>query len=259
MRVNNSWFYRIIARYTFKICTKHLLLRKSATQWHELINNMKMRDVWLTDSVTPKVIEPAFNSTLFCKYCNSAPCGSTHGGALSASWARWRQQRRPERPGPCGISHLGSVVTQCWRRWKTIDLSHAPTNSTSLSPLCLSLAQVLLVFAKEDSQSDAFWWACERAGFRCNIARTPESAVDCFLDKHHEIVIIDGRHSRYFEAEGVCRWVEPAHTPSFSLSLLRSLLTYAAEHKRVFLNHFPLKVCWGLWDWQQSGQSGPSG
>ncbi|XP_026116638.1 high affinity cAMP-specific and IBMX-insensitive 3',5'-cyclic phosphodiesterase 8B-like isoform X1 [Carassius auratus] len=67
--------------------------------------------------------------------------------------------------------------------------------------------QVLLVFAKEDSQSDAFWWACERAGFRCNIARTPESAVECFLDKHHEIIIIDGRHSRYFEADAVCRMI----------------------------------------------------
>ncbi|XP_077050327.1 high affinity cAMP-specific and IBMX-insensitive 3',5'-cyclic phosphodiesterase 8B isoform X3 [Siphateles boraxobius] len=70
--------------------------------------------------------------------------------------------------------------------------------------------QVLLVFAKEDSQSDAFWWACERAGFRCNIARTPESAVECFLDKHHEIVIIDGRHSRYFEADAVCRMIRAA-------------------------------------------------
>lgn len=76
---------------------------------------------------------------------------------------------------------------------------------------CLALRllpqQVLLVFAKEDSQSDAFWWACDRAGFRCNIARTPESAVECFLDKHHEIIVIDGRHSLYFEAEAVCRWV----------------------------------------------------
>ncbi|CAM4665579.1 unnamed protein product [Leuciscus chuanchicus] len=70
--------------------------------------------------------------------------------------------------------------------------------------------QVLLVFAKEDSQSDAFCWACERAGFRCNIARTPESAVECFLDKHHEIVIIDGRHSRYFEADAVCRMIRAA-------------------------------------------------
>uniref|UniRef100_A0A8K9UQ59 Phosphodiesterase n=1 Tax=Oncorhynchus mykiss TaxID=8022 RepID=A0A8K9UQ59_ONCMY len=96
--------------------------------------------------------------------------------------------------------------------------------------------QVLLVFAKEDGQSDAFWWACDRAGFRCNIARTPESAVECFLDKSHEIVVIDGRHSQYFEAEAVCRLVR-ATKPSehtvllavvtlccscFSLSLYRS-------------------------------------
>ncbi|XP_015220404.2 high affinity cAMP-specific and IBMX-insensitive 3',5'-cyclic phosphodiesterase 8B isoform X2 [Lepisosteus oculatus] len=67
--------------------------------------------------------------------------------------------------------------------------------------------QVLLVFDKEDSQSDGFWWACDRAGYRCNIARTPESAVECFLDKHHEIIVIDSRHSRYIEAEAVCRSV----------------------------------------------------
>uniref|UniRef100_A0A3P9Q0V4 Phosphodiesterase n=1 Tax=Poecilia reticulata TaxID=8081 RepID=A0A3P9Q0V4_POERE len=79
--------------------------------------------------------------------------------------------------------------------------------------------KVLLVFAKEDSQSDAFWWACDRAGFRCNIARTPESAVECFLDKHHEIIVIDGRHSRYFESEAVCRMIR-ATKPSESTVIL---------------------------------------
>ncbi|RVE66107.1 hypothetical protein OJAV_G00123170 [Oryzias javanicus] len=79
--------------------------------------------------------------------------------------------------------------------------------------------QVLLVFAKEDSQSDAFWWACDRAGFRCNIARTPESAVECFLEKHHEIIVIDGRHSRYFEPEAVCRMIR-ATKPSENTVIL---------------------------------------
>ncbi|KFQ14493.1 High affinity cAMP-specific and IBMX-insensitive 3',5'-cyclic phosphodiesterase 8A, partial [Leptosomus discolor] len=65
--------------------------------------------------------------------------------------------------------------------------------------------QVLLVFAKEDNQSNGFCWACEKAGFRCNIARTPESALECFLEKHHDIIIIDHRHSRYFDAEALCR------------------------------------------------------
>ncbi|XP_037120956.1 high affinity cAMP-specific and IBMX-insensitive 3',5'-cyclic phosphodiesterase 8B isoform X2 [Syngnathus acus] len=79
--------------------------------------------------------------------------------------------------------------------------------------------QVLLVFATEDNQSDALWWACDRAGFRCNIARTPESALECFLDKHHEIVVIDGRHPRYFEPEVVCRMIR-ATKPSENTVLL---------------------------------------
>ncbi|KAI1235142.1 hypothetical protein IHE44_0002775 [Lamprotornis superbus] len=64
---------------------------------------------------------------------------------------------------------------------------------------------VLLVFAEEDEQSNGFRWACDKAGFRCNIARTPQSALECFLDKHHDIIIIDHRHSRYFDAEALCR------------------------------------------------------
>ncbi|XP_023977328.1 high affinity cAMP-specific and IBMX-insensitive 3',5'-cyclic phosphodiesterase 8B isoform X7 [Physeter macrocephalus] len=73
--------------------------------------------------------------------------------------------------------------------------------------------QVLLIFAKEDSQSDGFWWACDRAGYKCNIARTPESALECFLDKHHEIIVIDHRQTRNFDAEEVCRSIR-ATNPS---------------------------------------------
>ncbi|XP_028920830.1 high affinity cAMP-specific and IBMX-insensitive 3',5'-cyclic phosphodiesterase 8B isoform X2 [Ornithorhynchus anatinus] len=73
--------------------------------------------------------------------------------------------------------------------------------------------QVLLIFAKEDNQSDGFWWACDRAGYWCNIARTPESALECFLDKHHEIIVIDHRHARHFDAEAVCRSIR-ATNPS---------------------------------------------
>lgn len=71
--------------------------------------------------------------------------------------------------------------------------------------LAMSLLQVLLVFAKEDSQSNGFCWACEKANFRCSMARTPESALECFLEKHHDLVIIDHRHSRHFDAEALCR------------------------------------------------------
>lgn len=72
--------------------------------------------------------------------------------------------------------------------------------------------QVLLVFAKEDSQSNGFCWACEKANFRCSMARTPESALECFSEKHHDLVIIDHRHSRHFDAEALCRSIRAVNS-----------------------------------------------
>uniref|UniRef100_A0A8C4IHV5 Phosphodiesterase n=1 Tax=Dicentrarchus labrax TaxID=13489 RepID=A0A8C4IHV5_DICLA len=69
--------------------------------------------------------------------------------------------------------------------------------------LTVDVLAVLLVFAKEDSQSNGFCWACEKANFRCSMARTPESALECFSEKHHDLVIIDHRHSRHFDAEAL--------------------------------------------------------
>ncbi|XP_076219353.1 high affinity cAMP-specific and IBMX-insensitive 3',5'-cyclic phosphodiesterase 8B isoform X2 [Aptenodytes patagonicus] len=85
----------------------------------------------------------------------------------------------------------------------------ASTTEVQIGPMRLTQdpIQVLLIFAKEDNQSDGFWWACDRAGYRCNIARTPESALECFLDKHQEIIVIDHRNSRYFDAEDICRTI----------------------------------------------------
>uniref|UniRef100_A0A8C4IGF4 Phosphodiesterase n=1 Tax=Dicentrarchus labrax TaxID=13489 RepID=A0A8C4IGF4_DICLA len=76
-------------------------------------------------------------------------------------------------------------------------------NAGSDRKVHLSFLQVLLVFAKEDSQSNGFCWACEKANFRCSMARTPESALECFSEKHHDLVIIDHRHSRHFDAEAL--------------------------------------------------------
>uniref|UniRef100_A0A8C6PUI3 Phosphodiesterase n=1 Tax=Nothobranchius furzeri TaxID=105023 RepID=A0A8C6PUI3_NOTFU len=75
----------------------------------------------------------------------------------------------------------------------------------SLLKTIFSPLQVLLVFAKEDSQSNGFCWACEKANYRCSLAHTPESALECFSEKHHDLVIVDHRHSRHFDAEALCR------------------------------------------------------
>lgn len=90
--------------------------------------------------------------------------------------------------------------------------------------------QVLLIFAKEDSQSDGFWWACDRAGYRCNIARTPESALECFLDKHHEIIVIDHRQTGNFDAEAVCRSIR-ATNPSEHTVILAVVSQASDDHE----------------------------
>uniref|UniRef100_A0A8C5PZ05 Phosphodiesterase n=1 Tax=Leptobrachium leishanense TaxID=445787 RepID=A0A8C5PZ05_9ANUR len=92
--------------------------------------------------------------------------------------------------------------------------------------------KVLLIFAKEDSQSDGFWWACDRAGYRCNITRTPESALECFLDKHHEIIIIDNRNSRYLDAEAVCRSIR-ATKPAEHTTILAIVPRVASDQEEM--------------------------
>ncbi|XP_048359997.1 high affinity cAMP-specific and IBMX-insensitive 3',5'-cyclic phosphodiesterase 8B isoform X2 [Sphaerodactylus townsendi] len=125
-------------------------------------------------------------------------------------------QQQPTCPGhqrrqPAGRGGSRSVGRHCCGVEAETQTSQtsikATTTEIQIGPMRLTQdpIQVLLIFAKEDKQSDGFWWACDRAGYRCNIARTPESALECFLDKHHEIIVIDHRNSRYFEAEAVCR------------------------------------------------------
>ncbi|XP_052526150.1 high affinity cAMP-specific and IBMX-insensitive 3',5'-cyclic phosphodiesterase 8B isoform X1 [Tympanuchus pallidicinctus] len=109
------------------------------------------------------------------------------------------RRREPRAPRCCGIE----AETQTG----SASLKQASATEVQIGPMRLTQdpVQVLLIFAKEDNQSDGFWWACDRAGYRCNIAQTPESALECFLDKHQEIIVIDHRNSRYFDAEDICR------------------------------------------------------
>jgi len=65
--------------------------------------------------------------------------------------------------------------------------------------------EVLLVFGKEDQQTDAFMSACSQGGYRCRIAHTSENAMEYYLKKQPEVTIIDLRSSVHFEGETLCR------------------------------------------------------
>nr|XP_056703915.1 high affinity cAMP-specific and IBMX-insensitive 3',5'-cyclic phosphodiesterase 8B [Euleptes europaea] len=169
-----------------------------------------------------------------------------------------RQQRREAagRRGGSGGRHCCGVEAET--QTSQASVKQASTTEIQIGPMRLTQdpIQVLLIFAKEDKQSDGFWWACDRAGYRCNIARTPESALECFLDKHHEIIVLDHRNSRYFEAEAVCRAIratKPAeHTVILSviphtsadqeeISVLPHL---HAGFNRVFLENSSIIACY---------------
>ena len=62
-----------------------------------------------------------------------------------------------------------------------------------------------MVFAKEDSQSDGFWWAADKGGYVCTLKRTAEAALESYLDRHQDLVIIDARSSKNFDSEALCR------------------------------------------------------
>ncbi|XP_077119770.1 high affinity cAMP-specific and IBMX-insensitive 3',5'-cyclic phosphodiesterase 8A-like isoform X1 [Ranitomeya variabilis] len=105
------------------------------------------------------------------------------------------------------LSPQGNSVPGLFLKSSNTSTYKAAVTEVQFGPMRLhqDQLQVLLVFAKEDSQSNGFCCACEKAGFKSNIAKTPESALESFLDKHHELIIIDHRHSRCFDAEALCR------------------------------------------------------
>uniref|UniRef100_A0A8C3WE53 Phosphodiesterase n=1 Tax=Catagonus wagneri TaxID=51154 RepID=A0A8C3WE53_9CETA len=145
-----------------------------------------------------------------------------------ASWApgaaRVRRARGELGSGSSGGSVAPAVTTCRGRRRHCCSSAEAETQTSYTS------VKVLLIFAKEDSQSDGFWWACDRAGYRCNIARTPESALECFLDKHHEIIVIDHRQTRNFDAEAVCRSIR-ATNPSEHTVILAVVSQTSSNHE----------------------------
>ncbi|XP_074984620.1 high affinity cAMP-specific and IBMX-insensitive 3',5'-cyclic phosphodiesterase 8B isoform X4 [Caretta caretta] len=146
---------------------------------------------------------------------------------------RRQQRREPATPAAAGRAGARRCCSSTEAETQTSHASvKASTTEVQIGPMRLTQdpVQVLLIFAKEDNQSDGFWWACDRAGYRCNFARTPESALECFLDKHHEIIVIDHRHSRHFDAEVICRSIR-ATKPSEHTVILAVVPRISADQE----------------------------
>ena len=72
--------------------------------------------------------------------------------------------------------------------------------------VCVCL-KVQLVFAKEGSQLAAFSWAANKGGYECFTTHTHDSAIKIYTEKRPDVIIIDARCTKYFDAKGICRCV----------------------------------------------------
>ncbi|XP_077863705.1 high affinity cAMP-specific and IBMX-insensitive 3',5'-cyclic phosphodiesterase 8B [Saccoglossus kowalevskii] len=99
-----------------------------------------------------------------------------------------------------------SIEAETQTSRSTVEMRGA-SNELFFGPMKVSQppVQIMLVFGKEDAQSDGFWWAADKGGYKCNIVRNPTAALECFLEKHHDVIIIDRRHSKNFDADALCR------------------------------------------------------
>lgn len=65
--------------------------------------------------------------------------------------------------------------------------------------------EILLVFGCNDEQSDGFEQAAKKGNYKCKLTHTAENAMDYYLKKLPELVIIDLRSNTYFDGETLCR------------------------------------------------------
>ncbi|XP_032227303.1 high affinity cAMP-specific and IBMX-insensitive 3',5'-cyclic phosphodiesterase 8A isoform X2 [Nematostella vectensis] len=77
----------------------------------------------------------------------------------------------------------------------------------SLGPMKLfqPTMQIMLVFAKEDAQTESFLQAAERGGYNCSVCKTSEAAMELFLNNQPEVIFIDMRDTTPIDGEKLCR------------------------------------------------------
>lgn len=116
------------------------------------------------------------------------------------------------------ITRFSSMLGIKWcRRYRCATsrsyMCNVPSSSTRNRPImylcCVYFyTQILLVFHKDDTQSDAFKMAAdEKCGYDVHVARSPERARSLYSEHHHDMVVIDCRHnsSKPFDSEHLCK------------------------------------------------------
>ncbi|XP_076443536.1 high affinity cAMP-specific and IBMX-insensitive 3',5'-cyclic phosphodiesterase 8A-like isoform X2 [Babylonia areolata] len=89
---------------------------------------------------------------------------------------------------------------------------------------------MLLVFSKEDAQCGSLCEAAKRLGHSCHLALTAEAALENFLLRHHDVVFIDRRSSKAFDADALCRSMQ-ASAKSNDYSVMVAITKHTPSDK----------------------------
>lgn len=76
---------------------------------------------------------------------------------------------------------------------------------------------MLLVFAKRDSQCIALSRAADLGRYVCHAAPTADAAIHLYEEHRHQVVIVDSRPKRGFEAEGFARQIRAVAGSEYSV------------------------------------------
>ncbi|XP_055925456.1 high affinity cAMP-specific and IBMX-insensitive 3',5'-cyclic phosphodiesterase 8B-like isoform X6 [Argiope bruennichi] len=84
--------------------------------------------------------------------------------------------------------------------------------------MCLQIPTIraLLVFSKDDAQSDALKWAAEKLFCECTMVYTPEDATESYQNLHHHLIFIDSRQSKTLDYTALCRTIHSIQGSQYS-------------------------------------------
>ncbi|XP_020904916.1 high affinity cAMP-specific and IBMX-insensitive 3',5'-cyclic phosphodiesterase 8A isoform X2 [Exaiptasia diaphana] len=159
------------------------------------------------DSSSPTAPRPIVSSpSEIVGHIRSSSDSGSHISTSSSS--RYRGTGKYKRSYYSGRGSSIEAETQ------TQDLSNMSENLKSdkrpgimLGPMKLfqPVMQVMLVFAKEDAQTESFVQASERASYKYSICKTSEAAMEVFLNNQPEVIFIDMRDSSTIDGEKLCK------------------------------------------------------
>ncbi|XP_012277086.1 high affinity cAMP-specific and IBMX-insensitive 3',5'-cyclic phosphodiesterase 8 isoform X2 [Orussus abietinus] len=108
-----------------------------------------------------------------------------------------------------------------------------------LTTIVPGVVKILLVFARDDQQSEVLGNAARRLGWSVTFAKTLEKAVEAFHTRYHDVVIIDHRGHRGPEADNICRAIRTtncSHNTVVIALVKKSFLTASSKDEIVIVD-----------------------